>query len=346
MSPHPLYCNWREFQTLPLATRTTVALATLVVLHDELSATPILEPFPHDLPEEEAEAHQLIVAWAVWECLSSTSEAGESSAPPRPDPTRLSVERAEAFFVLLNSEMKSMPATAQIDPVSSADSRPRAESQVNVPVTAYRSVPEVCPARTLREAVEWYLVPVDATLKVADEGVRAADGESVIVKLSMLPPKWGLDLFMLRFLGFQDWLTSPPHGTVVDPSVKPKLISHAANYPKTIRPLIRYDGPQVLRTLSMPRYAIDELRLDARCMRMLTGPGSEGAVGTLNEPVVWIGADSAAKRFGVCPDTIRKRAGRDKWKVRRGGKMNCYDLADLKRVWFAKQSKQDQLRDD
>ncbi len=267
MGPHPLFCSWRDFQEFPTETRATVALATLATLHDELSATPVLKPIPRTFSEGDADARAIIVQWAVRECLSATKERPDSPAPPRPDPSRLSVERAEAFLVLLENEMKSISTPKDVDLVSLADSRQRGEESGRLAGTAGQ--PEVCPARTLQEAVEWYLVPVDATLKAADDGVRVKDGESVIVKLSMLPPKWGIDLFMYRFLAFQDWLTSPPQGAVVDPSVNAQLISHAANYPKTIRPLICYDGPPVLRTLSMPRHAIDELRLDAKCMRTL-----------------------------------------------------------------------------
>jgi hypothetical protein len=108
VGPHPLTCKWSEFQELPMETRITVALATLVELHDALSATPLLNPTRGTFVEGDPESLKFIVEMALRENLSSTQERGDPAAPPRPDPSRLSVERAEAFLGLLEMTAQEM----------------------------------------------------------------------------------------------------------------------------------------------------------------------------------------------------------------------------------------------
>lgn len=131
--PHPLFCKWEEFQTLPLPTRVTVALAVLAVLHDELSAIPVLAPLPRyrdDDPEAQLEA---IVSDAVRDCLSVTQPRQGRSEPPIPDPKRLSIERAEAYLSILEAETERLSKMSPNQPTSGSSQTAGARSASALP---------------------------------------------------------------------------------------------------------------------------------------------------------------------------------------------------------------------
>jgi len=48
---------------------------------------------------------------------------------------------------------------------------------------------------------------------------------------------------------------------------------------------------------------------------------------------VWIRSDDAAERSGLDPNSIRIRAVRERWKIKKSGTLNCYRLVDLETAW-------------
>jgi hypothetical protein len=51
------------------------------------------------------------------------------------------------------------------------------------------------------------------------------------------------------------------------------------------------------------------------------------------EPEEWIRAGTASRASGLSADTIRKRAEKERWRIRKSGSVNLYLHADLKRTW-------------
>lgn len=235
--PHPLSCKWEEYQGLPLSTRVTVALAVLAILHDELSATPILAPLPQYLENVPATQLDAVVAFAVKKCLSVTQSQNGDSEPPTPNPRRISVERAEAFMNLLQSEAEALSASA----VWGAE--------------------EKCPASTMGEAVEWYLEPVLAILRVFEAGV--SDGDAIMVNGSLLPHRY-MDALRSRYLGLLEW----PQG--VNYPERGNILRIAADYPKHGKRISQV-LPFVTGKCSIARAAVDQWRMDVRDLQKLAG---------------------------------------------------------------------------
>lgn len=110
--PHPLFCSWKQFQRLPVEVKQTVALATLAVLHDDLSPSPVLAPLPSTLGPDPVQGRETVVSWAVRECLRVTESDEGDSSPPQPNPRRLPIDRAKAYFAMLRAEARRLrPAT-------------------------------------------------------------------------------------------------------------------------------------------------------------------------------------------------------------------------------------------
>lgn len=295
--PHPLFCKWEEFQELPLSARTTVALAVLAVLHDELSATPVLAPLPPYTEDDPAAQREAIVAFAVRDCLSVTRSRQGSSEPPKPDPNRLSVERAEAFLAVLELETKAM---------SSVD-----------PDDLYGRV-ENCPAATVAEAVEWYLAPIVQIL----EAFRAAPASSDPIEVNghKLPTRY-MDAMCRRFLGLQMWVRD------VDHPRRGAILQVAADYPRHGK-LIASVLPYVTGKVSIPRAVLDKWEMDVRDLRELVGGRP---IDTPEE--IWIRSDAIVRITGMDPSTIAKCAKRKAWLIRKPGGLNFYKLSDLERQW-------------
>lgn len=120
------------------------------------------------------------------------------------------------------------------------------------------------------------------------------------------------------------------------------LDGHPDDYASSALPMIRMGIPHSIRE----SVAILNDRLaDVKSASSLPdiSSHSHGASGSSVEPKL-IRSDDAARRSGLDPNTIRTRAKREDWTVKKAGKFNAYLLENLEQTWPGRNFTTDERR--
>lgn len=75
--------------------------------------------------------------------------------------------------------------------------------------------------------------------------------------------------------------------------------------------------------------------------RVEMGKTARARFASLEEQDAWVRADTASRNSNLDAGTIRKRAHREGWEIRKAGSRNVYKLADLQRAWPDRRFSQD-----
>lgn len=117
-----------------------------------------------------------------------------------------------------------------------------------------------------------------------------------------------------------------------DPDAAHLFALYLARLPVKGRVRVRLLGPESAAPGAVPHDAIDTPGI-VQALRDI-----EAAIASTRAPRTptnnrWVRADTASRMSTLHPDTIRKRAQKEGWEVRKAGAMNVYRLADLESAW-------------
>lgn len=148
-------------------------------------------------------------------------------------------------------------------------------------------------------------------------------------------PAWGASAVAIQLQQtVQARLTSfgASQRTEVDPDTVQLFATYLAFHPTKGRVKIRVLGAESAAPGTVPQDAIDIPGVIHALHAIESAITSLRSQQTPNRDR-WVRADTASRESNLHADTIRKRAQKEGWEVRKAGAMNAYRLADLKSAW-------------
>lgn len=118
-----------------------------------------------------------------------------------------------------------------------------------------------------------------------------------------------------------------------DPDAADLFAMYLAHHPVKGRASVRLLGSESAAPGAVPKDAVDTPGIVQALRDIEAAIASSRSQQLPPEGERWVRADTASRMSNLHPDTIRKRAQKEGWEVRKAGAMNVYRLADLESAW-------------